>query len=187
MRRWTPEEDAKLRSLYAEGLRISDIARRFRRPGRSRASVSARLCKLGIYGGRREPRRAWTREECDFLIAHYGMPGWTAKRIGEHLGRTARTVMGKAAYFGVTGRGVHHMAKPEGTEQRIVTLAMADTPTTEIARQVDCDPSYVWLVMKRRPSLYMRWIERNQERKSVAMARAHAEGRHPGAGWRSQA
>src|SRR5690554_470579 len=181
MKRWTPSEDATLRELYSQGVPLRDIAKRMKR---TRPSIQGRLAKKGIYGGRVAERRPWTREEMDFLIAHYRQPGWTGRQIADHLGRSIKTVRGKAKYFGLTDPNRDYKTKPPGTDERIITLAMADTPTSEIAREVDCHESYVWLVIKHRPSLYRRWIRNTAERKSTAMAKAHAEGRHPGPGWR---
>lgn len=183
MRRWTPDEDDRLRELYSQGLTLREIAKRL---GRTRPSVQGRMAKKGYYGGRAPERRPWTRDELDFVIEHYRQPGWTAQHIADTLGRPVKAVRGKAAYFGLTDASQDYKTKPPGTDERIITLAMADTPTSEIAKAVGCSPGYVWLVLKRRPSMHQRWIRNAAERKSVAMAKAHAEGRHPGPGWVSQ-
>ncbi len=47
-KRWTAEEDALLKQLYEQGVKISEIQRKFMR---SRGSIQARLVKLGLAEG----------------------------------------------------------------------------------------------------------------------------------------
>ena len=44
-KRWTDEEDELLKQLYDEGMKISEIQRKFMR---SRGSIQSRLAKLGL-------------------------------------------------------------------------------------------------------------------------------------------
>lgn len=184
IKRWTSAEEQTLRDMWAAEHTVSAIAKKLKR---TRASVSGRLAKLGLFGGRMAPRKVWSREEIDFLLAHYRKPGWTAAKIADHLGRSASTVYEKARYFGAADPDTDYKTKPREIDQKIITLAMADTSTSEIAERLGCSAGYVWKVMKARPALHKRWKQREARRRADAMARAHAEGRHPGPTWRKQA
>lgn len=178
---WTPELVATLRQLWAEHKTTREIAEIM---GISRGSVSSRLSRLGLFGGRGPETRRWTPEEDQFLIDHYRHPEWPAKRIAEHLGRPIGSIRGKAQYFGLQQPGVDYKVKPADVEARAITLAMQDVSTTEIARRLNVSAGWVWKIINQRPALHRQWIRRNGERRGESMRRAHAEGRHPGPGWR---
>lgn len=178
---WTPDEERRLCDLWASrDHSVGDIAKLL---GRTRPSVSGRINKLGLFGGRAAPRKRWSKDEIDFLLAHYRQPGWTASLIAERLGRSTSTVYEKARYFGIADPGSDYKTKPPEIDQRILTMAMAGTGSTQIAREVGCSAGYVWKVMKSRPALHKRWKAGENERRGEAMARAHQSGRHPGPTW----
>ena len=175
---WTPKEERRMREAWETHQHsVGEIARML---GRTRASVSGRLAKLDLFGGRAEPRIRWSREDTDFLLAHYRQADWPASRIAERLGRPVCGVYEKARYFGASEPERDYKAKPKAVDQRIITLAMANTSSAEIGRIVGCSAGYVWKVMKARPGLHKRWKAGESERRGEAVARAHQTGLHPG-------
>lgn len=152
---WTPEEDARLVALREAGHSINQIVTII---GRTRGSVSSRMTRLGLFG--KNTNRPWEAWEIDHLIAHYRHPEWPVKRLAERYGRTEGAVRMRAAYLGIQRPDLDYKAKPAEMDQRIVTLAMADLPSDEIAETVGCSPGYVWVVLKQRPALHRRWKER---------------------------
>ena len=95
---WTPEEDAKLLELRAEGFSNAEAARALGR------SVSAVVCRFGLLrrsGGQVSARAAapWTEEEEEWLRQHYGR--MTGAECGEALGRTKESVTTKARKLGI--------------------------------------------------------------------------------------
>jgi|AntDeeMinimDraft_6_1070357.scaffolds.fasta_scaffold13402_3 transposase-like protein len=152
---WTPELDARLIALREGGHSITEIAKAMER---SRGSISSRMTKLGLFD--KSKNRPWTPGETDHLIAHYREPEWPAKRLAEHYDRTSAAVRMRAAYLGIQRPEIDYKAKPNEMDQRIVTLAMGDVPSGEIAEQVGCSPAYVWVVMKKRPTLHRQWKRR---------------------------
>ncbi len=157
---WTPEDDARLKALREAGHSINQIVTLI---GRTRGSVSSRMTRLGLFN--RNTNRPWSAEEIDHLIAHYRDPEWPVKRLAEHYGRTLGAVRMRAAYLGIQQPERDYKAKPAEVDQRIVTLAMGDVPSDEIAERVGCSPGYVWLVMKQRPALHRQWKRRLGQRR----------------------
>ena len=152
---WTPEEDARLIALREAGHSINQVVAVL---GRTRGSVSSRMTKLGLFN--KNTQRPWTAEEIDHLIAHYRDPEWPVKRLAARYGRTKGAVRMRAAYLGIQQPERDYKTKPAEVDQRIVTLAMADLPSDEIAERVGCSPGYVWRVMKQRPNLHRQWKRR---------------------------
>lgn len=157
---WTPEEDARLIALREAGHSVNQVVTLI---GRTRGSVSSRMTKLGLFN--KTTSRAWTAQEIDHLIDHYRDPEWPVKRLAELYGRTKGAVRMRAAYLGIQRPEIDYKAKPAEVDQRIVTLAMGDVPSDEIAEQVGCSPGYVWLVMKQRPALHRQWKRRLGQRR----------------------
>lgn len=82
--RWTDEDDARLRALYAEGLKGSEIAYRL---GRSLNSVQQRLSALGV--ATRQKR--WTEGEIE-RARRLKREGVHLREIARRLGRDKREV-----------------------------------------------------------------------------------------------
>lgn len=131
--RWTPEQDARLRDLWAGPMQRHDLARLL---GVGLSTLDARARRLGL--PRRQPPHDWTAEHDAML-----RDNWSTLTIAE-----------LAARVGVTIKGVRHRAevlamppKPEPPRKRrpkavkppaprkqrvVATVFVAPRPATEI-------------------------------------------------------
>ncbi|MCG7598848.1 hypothetical protein MHM84_03555 [Halomonas sp. McH1-25] len=126
----------------------------------------------------------WTREELDFLAAHYGQPGWDSKRIqvekpGPH--RSLRAITSKAGYLRLakkenTGRWVY----PAYVYDDLYDLAIMDYSSQEIAAHIKAQhgfgvsPTWVVRTMRKRlpTGVYHAWAKRANERRSRSAVKA---------------
>ena len=94
-RRWTPAEDERLRSRYADGVPLAELTRDL---GRSADAVVARRSLLGI-PVRREPR-GWTSLQDQFLRAA-AMRQIPATLLAARLGRPVEQVRARRRQLGL--------------------------------------------------------------------------------------
>lgn len=94
---WTDEEDAFFRENYGK-IPTAEIAKKV---GRTKTAVQDRARRCGIVASRdgKHPSLTWTPEEDAFLRAHY--LEWEARRIGNELGKTKNSVIGRANRLGL--------------------------------------------------------------------------------------
>src|SRR3990167_1001838 len=116
---WSREEFARCAELWSRGgLFVWQIAEKL---GRSRDSISKKMRKNRVPRGSvptpvrnfiMRDARFWTTEEIEFLTTHWG--GASAFAIGEKLGRSRNSVIGKAhrMYLGDAPVGRPLAAKP---------------------------------------------------------------------------
>ena len=91
---WLPEEDDRLRTLFAADMPVDAIADQLRR---GRAGVSTRLCELGL---RRNTSRPWSELEDQLLVERYGKD--PAATLALELGRGCSSVYIRAAKLGLS-------------------------------------------------------------------------------------
>lgn len=169
MKQWTAKQDADLIRMWDEGVELCDIMEKL---GVTRHQIRKRLEK--IYPDRQKrglPRRKWQRWEVDFLVDHYRKPGWTQKRIAEHLGRTVLMIDSKADQIGLRGE-MHRNAKPRHVVNMVLKLAAQNKPANYICIQTGVSKVTFYEILKRHPVHHKKWKEMYRERKMRAAEEA---------------
>lgn len=93
-RAWLPDEEERLRSLFAADTALEEIASCL---NRGLSGVRDKVVMLGL---RRNSSVAWSELELEFLTQHYGLV--PSADIAQHLGRSCAAVYARAGFLGLT-------------------------------------------------------------------------------------
>lgn len=95
-KRWTYNEQALLKTLYAKGLTAKQIAKKL---GRSESAVYCRLSNIGLCA--KNPR--WMQAEDKFLIKYYSI--YRMWYLIKRLGRTKKAIIARARFLKLRSQG----------------------------------------------------------------------------------
>ena len=98
---WPAETVERLRTMRARGLTAAEIAVVL---GTTEASVAMKCCRLRIPSAAGQNAKQWTADQLDELRDMYGR-GFTALQIAKAMGRTLKSVYGKAYRLSIHGAG----------------------------------------------------------------------------------
>lgn len=93
------ERRKQITANYMAGLPVRIIAKN---AGVTDRTIRKLIAKYGL-PERNTPatERSLLPDQIEFLAAHYKQPGWTAERIGQHLGKTKNAIIGLARRLGI--------------------------------------------------------------------------------------
>lgn len=101
---WPAETVERLRTMRARGLTAAEIAVVL---GTTEASVAMKCCRLRIPSAAGQNAKQWTADQLDELRDMYGR-GFTALQIAKAMGRTLKSVYGKAYRLRLISGGHRH-------------------------------------------------------------------------------
>jgi hypothetical protein len=152
-RRWTPEEDERLRRLYTAGASLAAMARDL---GRSQDAVGARRAAVGLHS--RRASRAWSALE-DAIVTAANQAGLPATTVARQLRRAAQQVRARQRQLGLAGPRARRYAADEDALMRARWTPGADVDA--LARELGRSPDALRLHARQlglhRPAPRRRW------------------------------